>query len=156
MRLRACLKKQPVVLGVIPGWCAAPDPESRDSGFDASHRPGMTVLEALFCWLHFQSDSQDEVLDPHGKQRVLARPGEVSRSFRDIFARAGHHPDNTRFAKHINHHGTAGRATRSQDGGNNMTPVIASAHTALPMFHWNPDCNRSPSTYLPSAQGRTT
>jgi len=40
------------------GWCAAPDPESRDSGFDASHRPGMTVLEALFCWLHFQSDSE--------------------------------------------------------------------------------------------------
>ena len=27
---------------VIPGWSAAPDPESRDSGFDASHRPGMT------------------------------------------------------------------------------------------------------------------
>jgi len=26
---------------VIPGWCAAPDPESRDSGFDAAHRPGM-------------------------------------------------------------------------------------------------------------------
>jgi hypothetical protein len=44
---------QPMILGVIPGWCAAPDPESRDSGFDASHRPGMTVLEALFCWLHF-------------------------------------------------------------------------------------------------------
>jgi len=46
-----------MILGVIPGWCAAPDPESRDSGFDASHRPGMTVLEALFCWLHFQPDS---------------------------------------------------------------------------------------------------
>src|SRR5258707_3358405 len=30
-------------LSVIPGWCAAPDPESRDSGFDASHRPGMTT-----------------------------------------------------------------------------------------------------------------
>jgi len=28
-----------------------------------STRPGMTVLEALFCWLHFQSDPQDEVLD---------------------------------------------------------------------------------------------
>ena len=27
---------------VIPGWSAGPDPESRDSGFDASHRPGMT------------------------------------------------------------------------------------------------------------------
>jgi len=26
---------------VIPGWSAGPDPESRDSGFDASHRPGM-------------------------------------------------------------------------------------------------------------------
>src|ERR1700687_369794 len=29
---------------VIPGWCEGPDPESRDSGFDASHRPGMTGL----------------------------------------------------------------------------------------------------------------
>jgi hypothetical protein len=28
---------------VIPGWSEGPDPESRDSGFDASHRPGMTV-----------------------------------------------------------------------------------------------------------------
>jgi len=28
---------------VIPGWSEGPDPESRDSGFDASHRPGMTL-----------------------------------------------------------------------------------------------------------------
>src|ERR1700730_9560447 len=27
---------------VIPGWSEGPDPESRDSGFDASRRPGMT------------------------------------------------------------------------------------------------------------------
>ena len=27
---------------VIPGWCEAPDPESRGSGFDAPHRPGTT------------------------------------------------------------------------------------------------------------------
>ena len=27
---------------VIPGWSEGPDPESRDSGFDAAHRPGMT------------------------------------------------------------------------------------------------------------------
>jgi hypothetical protein len=27
---------------VIPGWSGGPDPESRDSGFGASHRPGMT------------------------------------------------------------------------------------------------------------------
>jgi len=26
---------------VIPGWSEGPDPESRDPGFDASHRPGM-------------------------------------------------------------------------------------------------------------------
>src|SRR5882757_5640184 len=31
---------------VIPGWSEGPDPESRDSGFDASHRPGMTGLDA--------------------------------------------------------------------------------------------------------------
>src|SRR6202051_2065869 len=31
---------------VIPGWSEGPDPESRDSGFDASHRPGMTGLSS--------------------------------------------------------------------------------------------------------------
>jgi len=30
-------------IAVIPGREA--NPESRDSGFDASHRPGMTVIE---------------------------------------------------------------------------------------------------------------
>src|SRR5450755_556646 len=38
---------------VIPGWSAGPDPESRDSGFDASHRPGMT------CLLQFQTHLHD-------------------------------------------------------------------------------------------------
>ena len=33
---------------VIPGHRAAMNPESRDSGFDASHRPGMTA-EVLVC-----------------------------------------------------------------------------------------------------------
>src|SRR6202035_4098609 len=31
------------VLAVIPGRIVDANPESRDSGFDASHRPGMTV-----------------------------------------------------------------------------------------------------------------
>ncbi len=35
----------PFPLIVIPGWSEGPDPESRDSGFDASHRPGM--IEAV-------------------------------------------------------------------------------------------------------------
>ncbi len=34
-------------IAVIPGWSAWPDPESRDSGFDASHRPGMTKSGSL-------------------------------------------------------------------------------------------------------------
>src|SRR5215216_4510027 len=33
---------------VIPGWSEGPDPESRDSGFDAAHRPGMTE-ETVDC-----------------------------------------------------------------------------------------------------------
>jgi len=37
--------KQSIV--VIPGWSAGPDPESRDSGFDALHRPGMTISKVL-------------------------------------------------------------------------------------------------------------
>src|SRR5260370_41498347 len=32
---------------VIPGWSEGPDPESRDSGFDASHRPGMATMDYL-------------------------------------------------------------------------------------------------------------
>jgi hypothetical protein len=32
---------------VIPGWSERPDPESRDSGLDAAHRPGMTNVNAL-------------------------------------------------------------------------------------------------------------
>src|SRR5437899_1704154 len=36
---------------VIPGWCVAPDPESRDSGSDAGHRPGMTTYHCVFATL---------------------------------------------------------------------------------------------------------
>src|SRR6266853_126641 len=38
-RRRGCIDEQQPV---IPGWSEGPDPESRDSGFDALHRPGMT------------------------------------------------------------------------------------------------------------------
>jgi hypothetical protein len=31
------------MMSVIPGHRAAMNPESRDSGFDAAHRPGMTI-----------------------------------------------------------------------------------------------------------------
>src|SRR6201982_915328 len=34
---------------VIPGWSEGPDPESRDSGFGAAHRPGMTTREISVC-----------------------------------------------------------------------------------------------------------
>src|SRR5712675_42670 len=34
----------PSSLSVIPGWSEGPDPESRDSGFASSTRPGMTLL----------------------------------------------------------------------------------------------------------------
>src|SRR5207344_578140 len=39
-----CNDAFPQDTAVIPGWSEGPDPESRDSGFDASHRPGMTTL----------------------------------------------------------------------------------------------------------------
>jgi len=38
-RVWACPAK--TIFAVIPGWSEGPDPESRDSGFDAAHRPGM-------------------------------------------------------------------------------------------------------------------
>src|ERR1700730_14933073 len=40
--VRCASAKQSHSVSVIPGWSEGPDPESRDSGFDASHRPGMT------------------------------------------------------------------------------------------------------------------
>jgi hypothetical protein len=46
-------------------------------------------------------------------------------------------------------------AAATPDHGDKMACFIAGAHAALPIFHWNPDCNRSPSTYLPSAQEAT-
>jgi hypothetical protein len=33
----------PSLVAVIPEWSEGPDPESRDSGFDAAHRSGMTA-----------------------------------------------------------------------------------------------------------------
>ncbi|CUT09071.1 hypothetical protein BF49_0151 [Bradyrhizobium sp.] len=33
-----------MAMSVIPGRSVGPDPESRDSGFDAAHRPGMTRM----------------------------------------------------------------------------------------------------------------
>ena len=41
--------------GVIPGRLAEPNPEPRDSGFDASHRPGMTVVVAGRSYFAFCS-----------------------------------------------------------------------------------------------------
>ncbi|RQH12398.1 hypothetical protein EHH60_16045 [Bradyrhizobium sp. RP6] len=35
---------------VIPGRLEEPNPGSRDSGFDASHRPGMTILRTSAPW----------------------------------------------------------------------------------------------------------
>jgi hypothetical protein len=36
----------------IPGWSEGPDPESRDSGFDASHRPEMTWMQLRVLAAH--------------------------------------------------------------------------------------------------------
>src|SRR5665647_2617606 len=41
-RGRYCIGGVLEVWIVIPGRCVASNPESRDSGFDATHRPGMT------------------------------------------------------------------------------------------------------------------
>src|SRR4029077_12974349 len=45
-------------VSVIPGWSEGPDPESRDSGFDASHRPGMTATKK--CWLRSRFDTSSD------------------------------------------------------------------------------------------------
>src|SRR3954463_1029155 len=43
-----------IVILVIPAWSEGPDPKVRDSGFDAAHRPGMTVLKLLHPRPQFQ------------------------------------------------------------------------------------------------------
>src|SRR5882757_11423599 len=40
------------MLAVIPGWSLGPDPESRDSGFASSMRPGMTTKRSSIQQLH--------------------------------------------------------------------------------------------------------
>ena len=45
--IRSLTGNASTILGVIPGWCAAPDPESRDSGFDASASPRDGGLRGL-------------------------------------------------------------------------------------------------------------
>src|SRR5947207_1988055 len=43
-----CRRSAPVVGPSFRDGALAPDPESRDSGFDASHRPGMTGYDSAF------------------------------------------------------------------------------------------------------------
>jgi hypothetical protein len=47
---------------VIPGWSEGPDPESRDSGFDALHRPGMTAARDVDA--RDQPGHDDFFIDP--------------------------------------------------------------------------------------------
>src|SRR5438128_325846 len=54
------------VPSVIPGWSEGPDPESRDSGFDASHRPGMTTSSLV-------QDSDRQRTYPANKIRIEPR-----------------------------------------------------------------------------------
>src|SRR5438034_2664449 len=49
----------PFPLIVIPGWSEGPDPESRDSGFDAAHRPGTTSL--IHNPYRQRADAADEI-----------------------------------------------------------------------------------------------
>ena len=61
---------------VIPGWSAGPDPESRDSGFDASHRPGMTESGSL----PLRNDVETQV---HIRLRDLA--ARCARALQELF-----------------------------------------------------------------------
>src|ERR1700722_1880783 len=76
---------------VIPGWSEGPDPESRDSGLDASHRPGMTIFTE-----HAHGKSSDSSGDRPGPMPVWqgflrsrrARALGLARSFAREPARA--------------------------------------------------------------------
>src|SRR5947207_5466292 len=73
---------------VIPGWSAGPDPESRDStmcnctlGFDASHRPGMTMEQRQECpesgWSRRWKNAAPSAPKPLGKHLFQNLPLDV-------------------------------------------------------------------------------
>ena len=66
---------------VIPGWSEGPDPESRDSGLDASHRPGMTRSQ-LDTPLSFPRRERARAVEPTTleKKRAQGMPGTFART----------------------------------------------------------------------------
>jgi hypothetical protein len=62
------------VAAVIPGWSEGPDPESRDSGFDASHRPGMTVDRYDFAFSRRDAPEVVHFVVPLEEKRAQGRP----------------------------------------------------------------------------------
>src|SRR5882757_10650245 len=55
----ACREIADSCFSVIPGWCEAPDPESRDSGFIAARCPGMTTI--VTGSLKFKSEGASQI-----------------------------------------------------------------------------------------------
>jgi hypothetical protein len=62
---------------VIPGWSEGPGPEYRDSGFDASHRPGMTA--SGFASLRWQRPRHDDGTTPGHSSRALLNANDDTR-----------------------------------------------------------------------------
>src|SRR5215217_5696869 len=70
---------------VIPGWSEGPDPESRDSGFDASHRSGMTFgmnsmidhISVGVADLERAARFYEAALAPLGLSRLVTRPATI-------------------------------------------------------------------------------
>ena len=77
---------------VIPGWSEGPDPESRDSGFDASHRPGMTKSPSRALLLPLGKLRRQKLrqhLDA-GRARAAGRHHQMHSAFRLLPALQDH------------------------------------------------------------------
>src|SRR5712672_1044690 len=112
---------------VIPGWCVAPDPESRDSGFDAAHRPGMTTYSLRLRHPWWRGGGDETCGFEHGG----AERGRDGHAERNQDARAGdRHEGDLEIALggEISDHGPIGdiaRDRREIDRADHGRPVIA-------------------------------
>src|ERR1700730_6991744 len=70
----------PLNTAVIPGWSEGLDPESRDSGFDASHRPGMTRRESHDPHPRHREHKTPHRLDAPGALAGCGLPGYADRA----------------------------------------------------------------------------
>src|SRR5947209_2402288 len=84
---------------IIPGWSEGPDPESRDSGFASSMRPGMTEFCAARITNHHDHALARKAPRPPADQLAGTQAPDrlfIPRAGRAVYARDRRRADHTR------------------------------------------------------------